>query len=119
MRVSPPDDAREPLAVFCRPHDVLRPPRTGHERMHVIEGAARLWEPGGQRAGLLERHLVPSDVRYPQRTASEPRDFAFDQPQALRVTHLFRALEQQLHPEADPEHGHARLRSPADQRREA
>ena len=78
--------------------------------VHVVEGRA-LAEVGDERRRAPPGHDVPADVRQLQPARVEPHDLAGQQPEAGRPAVLGGALEEQLHPEAQPDHRHARRRA--------
>jgi hypothetical protein len=92
------DGRRETLAVLGGADDRGRVARADRVGVHVVEGAARLGQPGGQARGTLEAHLVPPDVRDAKTPGRQARDLARDQAETGRRRELLRALEQQLHP---------------------
>src|SRR4051812_44822482 len=102
------DDGREALPVLAAADDVLLLAGPADERVHVIEGR-RLAEARGQLGGPLERDAVPADVRELGRL--ERGHPAGQQAEACRALVLGRGLEEQLHAEADAEHGRSRLRA--------
>jgi hypothetical protein len=71
--------------------------------MHVVEGAAGFGQPLGQRRATLEAHLVPADMRDSQAGPAQRRHLSGDQAEPIRPLELLGTVEQQLHPQADPE----------------
>src|SRR4051794_8281710 len=98
-------DRDERPAVVAAPEHVGGLGRPGHERVHVVEGAA-VRQPLGERRGARHRHDVPPDVRDLQRRrlGMQVDDLAGQQPQARVAAKIDRALEQELHPQAQPDH---------------
>ena len=104
----PGHGADELAPVGRHPEHVAPGPGAGRERVHVVEGR-RVGEPGGQLGVGAPGDRVPADVRHLETVHVELLDRALEQADALPAAELGRALEQQLHPQADPEHGPARL----------
>src|SRR4051794_6708502 len=101
--------ADELVAVLRRAeHDPVRGDR--RERMHVVEGR-RVGQPLDQRRLLPPSNRVPADLRDLQPRRIEGADLAGEQRKTTGATELDRALEQELHAQADAEHGHT-LRTP-------
>ena len=96
-------DGREPLAVLRGPHDDRRVGGARGERMDVVERAAASGKSRGEWRSPLESDLAPADVRDAPAVRPQPADDPLDQPEPVRLAELVRALEQQLHSEADPE----------------
>src|SRR3954471_7222435 len=84
--------------------------------MHVVEGAA-VGQSVGQRRVARHRDDVPADVRNLERRRLRPEvdDVAGQQPETRVAGQLDRAIEQQLHPEAQPEHRRAGPPAPDDE----
>ena len=83
---------RRPLRLAVEPGRVLVA-RAGRERVHVVEGATRQRELGGEGRRALEAHLVPPDVWNAQAAGVQPRDLAPNQAKPGRATHLLRGVE--------------------------
>ena len=90
----------------------------GREGVHVVVGRAspRL---GRQRRRALEADGVPADVRQLQALGAQRHDPAAQQAEALGAAELLGALEEQVHPQAQPDDRHARGRALAHERVEA
>ena len=85
VHVAALDDRREPLAVLGRAYDVGRLSGVCHQRVHVVEGAARRRESLRQRCRSFEPDVVPADVRYAQAGRIERPHLSRNQPETGRV----------------------------------
>ena len=95
------------LAVLGGGDDVGRILGPRRQRVHVVEGAALAGQSRGERRRALEADVVPADVRDPQPAGVQRAHLAGEQPEAVGELVLLGALEQQLHAQADAQHGRA------------
>ena len=110
----PFDRAGEAPAVFGGPEGVPLLRRPGRQRVDEVEGRLGV-DPVGQRRLALPADRFPADVRDLEPGRLERRDVAGEQPEAIGAAELARALEEELHPQADAEHGGALPRALGDQ----
>ena len=75
--------------------------------MDVVEKRAVGGQGLGEGRGTRELDAVPPDVGQAQTGGAQRRHFSRDQAESGGGLELSRALEEQVHPQADPEHGQA------------
>ena len=111
---APLDHAHELAPVLGRAEHRVGVGRPRRERVRVVEGAGR-GESLVQRALAPPAHRVPADLRHLEAGRVQRLDRPAQQPDALGAAQLGGGVEQQLHPHAEPDHGHGRLDALAQQ----
>src|SRR3954470_9865834 len=110
MELNPPDtlarDRADELAAVLSGSEDDAVRRDRRERMHVGERRG-IGESFDERRRLLPGNRVPADLRDLEPWRVKCAHLAREQTESVGATQLHRALEQQLHAEADPEHRHA------------